>query len=144
MKKRRSSCGTLSGLRRLWMNFCSLTDAHLVGIENLQNLKVLDIGENQISAEGIERLASLPLLETLYFQGSELGKETMDAIANLASLKTLDISNGGIEDEQSSFAVFSKHPRLESLTAKPHVLGGYGVPSVLFTPQSEGALSRRQ
>ena len=60
---------------------------------------MLDLGGNQIGAEGARALASLSALTSLYLGGNQIGAEGARALASLSTLTLLDLGGNQIGDD---------------------------------------------
>lgn len=78
----------------------SYTPTVINGIENITNLKYLNLSVNEIT--NISNLHSLSLMEKLYLSQNKISslyyEENKSIFENMRNLNTLDLSNNQIED----------------------------------------------
>jgi serine/threonine protein kinase len=74
-------------------------DEHLEAIKGMQGLRILRVGETQISDAGLVHLTTLPDLDTLEVNGCKLTDAGMEALNQMPRLTWLDVSRTGISDK---------------------------------------------
>lgn len=108
-----------------------VSDADLTALAGLARLKTLqlDHANNQISAAGLERLATLPELEHLRLRGVVVNPAMLDPVLKLTHLRILNLPQADLDD--AAFARLAELPNLEQLR----------IASPRLTPQGLAALA---
>lgn len=74
-------------------------DEHLEAIKGMPGLRILRVGETQISDAGLVHLTTLPDLDTLEVNGCRITDDGMKALNQMPRLTWLDVSRTGISDK---------------------------------------------
>lgn len=88
------------GLRRLYLPWCGFRDDALTSIAKLTGLIYLQTFGNQFSDRGVQQLAALRELESLYLEEETLSAAAFDFALRLPRLKRLGLQDVPISDEE--------------------------------------------
>ena len=111
--------GKMKGLEKLSIGFSrSVTDANVIFLEGLQNLRSLDIRTCDISDEGLKTVSKLVTLEELFLAGCERVTDVgLGLLNNLRNIQALSISSCAITDN-GVYMLAKTMPKLEWLSLK--------------------------
>ena len=117
----------------------NLTDAHLAGIANLQNLRRLEIEPDggMISRRGIEALTRLKQLKHLKISSVPILDEDLEPLSALPALAILDLSSTPITDQALDHVL--KMPQLRELILNETQITGVGAQRIMRSRQIESA-----
>ncbi len=118
----------LSNLRKLNMPGASVTDAGLMHLQRLTRLHSLDLSNTNITGVGIDRLGSLGELSTLDLSGTRVTDAGLDGLASLTSLRGLNLAGTQVSD--SSIPRFRSLPRLSQVDVSGTKMTVHGIAEV--------------
>ncbi|HEY9401159.1 MAG TPA: hypothetical protein VIQ24_00600 [Pyrinomonadaceae bacterium] len=103
----------LTGLLGLALWETDIGDAACMYLGRMSNLRWLDIGDTQITDEGLAFIRRMPYLEELTLLNTQIGNAGLQHLAGLSKLKRLDLKRTKVSD--AGFELLRKLPGLESL-----------------------------
>ena len=104
---------SVPGIRELYLNNASFTDADTTHLSGLAQLRCLAIGGTKISNNGLARLSNLTALEELIVNDKVITEEGVEAIAHLPNLRFICLTTTNVTD--SLFGVLRNMPQLKTL-----------------------------
>ena len=92
--------GALVRLRKLDLSGLSVSNRDLRFLEELSELRELNLGRAENIDDGIAgTLSALPKLEVLHLTGAAVGDATLEALATAPSLKRLSVGGTAVSEE---------------------------------------------
>lgn len=88
------------GLRRLYLAWADLTDDALAHISQLDGLIYLQTWGNQFTDRGVQQLAALTRLESLYLEEVTLSAAAFDFVASLPHLSRLGVQDVSLTETE--------------------------------------------
>lgn len=91
-----------AGLRRLYLAWADLTDDALAHVSNLDGLIYLQTWGNRFTDRGVQQLASLTRLESLYLEEETLSAAAFDFVVRLSHLCRLGVQDVPLTEAELS------------------------------------------
>jgi hypothetical protein len=93
----------LSRLESLWLHETGVSDAGLVSLKDLKQLRGLNLGQTRVSDRGLEHLQGLGQLECLYLSGTAISDAGLRFLKGLTKLRELHlrwtrVTDAGLEN----------------------------------------------
>ncbi len=107
------SLAPFTGLRRLDLNYSSITDDGMQYVAGMKELTHLALRDTLVSDAGVRHLAGLSKLESLDLYGTSLTDTGVSSLAGLKRLRKLNLLGANVSDE--SAALLAALPELEEL-----------------------------